>query len=128
MVLSTVFVFTITCNTTSVLFHKETLQTDQKNKLLNLASTEDERLCYESQTKKNNLIPLIIERHDCQDGSDEYDCDFSSITVEREFLCYKGRDENHRLADCITEAQHHPAINKIAPPHHVITSVSSNFS
>jgi len=67
-------------------------------------------------------------RHDCQDGSDEYDCDFSSITVEREFLCYKGRNENHRLTDCIREFQYDPVNNNIDPPHHVITlSVSESL-
>ena len=69
-----------------------------------------------------SLKSSTFERHDCQDGSDEYDCDFSSITVEREFLCYKGWDHNHRLTDCIRESQYNPVSNNIDPSdHHVIT-------
>jgi hypothetical protein len=32
---------------------------------------------------KKNL--LFLFRHDCQDGSDEDDCNFSHLTVNREF-------------------------------------------
>ena len=40
-------------------------------------------------------------RHDCQDGSDEFDCDFSSVAEPREFRCYEGRDGGHRVTDCV---------------------------
>ena len=40
-------------------------------------------------------------RHDCQDGSDEFDCDFSSVAESREFRCREGRDGGHRVTDCV---------------------------
>jgi|ERR1712192_67681 len=40
-------------------------------------------------------------RHDCQDGSDENDCNYSHITVVRRFRCLSGWGSNVAVKDCI---------------------------
>ena len=32
---------------------------------------------------------VIMCRHDCQDGSDENDCNFSHLTVNKHFFCFR---------------------------------------
>ena len=65
---------------------------------------------------KSSFNNGLVFRHDCQDGSDEYDCDFSSMTVSRQFLCYTGRDHQHHLTDCIKDEDRQQQ-------HNVVTSV-----
>ena len=46
---------------------------------------------------------MIVCRHDCQDGSDEYGCDFSAVKVSREFHCFSrhGSGAEIDVTDCV---------------------------
>lgn len=36
--------------------------------------------------QENDFLKYFYSRHDCQDGSDENDCDFSNIKVNKKFM------------------------------------------
>lgn len=48
-------------------------------------------------------------RHDCQDGSDENDCNFSNIKVNKKFMCYEGFGDQLTTKDCIKADLETPA-------------------